>query len=103
RLEMKALLAALVLLASPRGDGFVTRTFPVRLEGNVLEIDLSGLPAGARVRRAVLRISDEGHKTGAPIRLVAGERRLELRAPDYLTFEALPALQAAKGRLQIRV
>src|SRR5262245_47353868 len=103
---MKAFgLAFLLLLGSAAGQGFVTRTFPARLEGNQIEIDLAGLPANADVRRAVLRVSEEGHKTGAAIRLVAGEKRLELRPPEYQTFEALPAVRAARsqGVLKIRV
>src|SRR5262245_57366877 len=105
---MRGILALLVLLGTltaPRGDGFVTRTIPARLEGNLLEVDLAGLPAGADVRRAVLRVSEEGHRTGAAIRVVSGDQRLELRAPDYRTFEALPAVRAGRARnlLQLRV
>ena len=92
-------LAALFLLGAfspPAGDGFVTRTFPVKLEGNLVEIDLAGLPAGADVRRAVLRVSEEGHKTGAPIRVLFGDRPLALRPPDYRAFDALPAVRAGR-------
>ena len=90
---------ALLLVASmAAAAGFLTTPFPARAKGNVVRFDLSALPRGAKVLRAVLRVPGKGHQTGVSVRVVpvgvGDEKPLALRPPDYTTFDATAAAQA---------
>jgi len=64
----------------------------------VLTFDLSALPAGVKVARAVLRVPSEGHRVGAPVRvgLPAPDDApaLALLGPYYGALDATPAVRA---------
>ena len=90
---------ALLLVASvAAAEGFLTTPFPARTKGDVVRFDLSALPRGAKVLRAVLRVPGKGHRTGVSVRVVPVEvgdaKPLALRPPDYTTFDATAAARA---------
>jgi len=88
-------------------DGFLTTSFgngercehpgTLKAENNVLRFDLTALPAGTRIMRAVLRVSEKGHQTGAAVRLIqvegAAAKALALRAPFFDCFDATDAVR----------
>lgn len=93
-------ISLVLLLAAPlpAAQHFLTTTFPATVGDDAIRFDLSDLPPDTRVFRAVLRMSDKGHPSGAAVRLVpAGQpdaARLKLRPPDYVSFDATAAVQA---------
>lgn len=93
-------ISLVLLLAAPlpAAQHFLTTTFPATVGDDAIRFDLSDLPPDTRVFRAVLRVSDKGHPSGAAVRLVpAGQpdaARLKLRPPDYVSFDATAAVQA---------
>lgn len=101
--------AAFSLLLPSSGDlraagHFVTSPIAAEVQGETVRFDPSGLPAGTNVLRAVLRVSDQGHKTGAAARLVPiglpEIGPLKLRAPDFLSFDATAAARAWTADVQ---
>jgi hypothetical protein len=62
-------------------DGYTTLTFgasashrypgTLRKEGNVIRFDLSAIPSGTRIVRAVLAVPDKGHRRGVEVRVQA--------------------------------
>jgi hypothetical protein len=87
--------------------GFVTVTFgnqplcehkdTLAFRDKVLRFDLSALPAKVKVVRAVLRVSDKGHQTGATLRVVpvglSAAGPLKLIPPDFNRFDLLKPVQ----------
>jgi hypothetical protein len=102
------LLALLGAGAAAGADGFVTTTFgntpacrhrnTLTLKGGVVRVDLSAVPKTARVRRAVLRVPQRGHRRGISVVLVpvgvAGGQALATRPPLHRSFDATAAVRA---------
>ena len=90
----------LLVLGAPTlaAEQFLAEPFAGKLEGQSLRFDLSALPPATKVLRAVLRVPEKGHNTGAEVRLMpaglANAERLKLLPPDYLSFDATAAAQA---------
>jgi len=96
-------LLVLVVLAAWSADlqaaeQFLTAPIRAQVKDQTLRFDLSGLPAGTVVHRAVVRVSAEGHRTGAAVRLtplgLSDANPLGLRPPDFLSFDATAAVRA---------
>jgi hypothetical protein len=91
-------------------DSYVTATlggkdsqYPdtLKITRDHLRFDLKCLPAGARVSRAVLRVSDRGHQLGMAVELLPdlpGAKPIELVPPLYNTFDATEAVRAWVAR-----
>ncbi|HUU90838.1 MAG TPA: hypothetical protein VM238_06470 [Phycisphaerae bacterium] len=95
-----AAILCLLLLAPPTAadDGFLTTPLTGTVADNVLRFDLSALPHGTLALRAVLRVPEKGHKTGVGVRItpvgLVDAEPLEIRPPDYVTFDATAAARA---------
>ena len=101
-----ALALATPSLAAPAADGFVTATFggkdcqhsgTLTATDKLIRFDLSALPAGTKVLRAVLRVSGQGHQRGAAVKLVpdlAAAKPLALLGPEFNSFDATAAVRA---------
>jgi hypothetical protein len=93
-------------------EGFRTMTFgnsqrcevqgTLRADEGSIRFDLSALPPGTKVWRAVLRVSAEGREHGTPVRLVpadlAGANALRLRPPLYDCFDATACVRSWVAR-----
>jgi hypothetical protein len=83
------------LSAAPQ---FLTTPFGATVKDKPIRFDLSALPRGTKVFRAVLRASDAGHRNGAAVRLtpvgLPNAEPLRLRPPEYASFDATAAAQA---------
>jgi hypothetical protein len=75
----------ILLLAVLLAQGFETQTVRGTMKDNVLEFDLSPF---RDIRRAILRVDDAGHKTGATIRI---DGPVALRPPEYRSFDVKPS------------
>jgi len=96
------------ICADARADeNFVTTTFgntptaehagTLKIDQGILRFDLSSLPKGARVRRAVLRFPFNSGYQHAPVRIVpvgVSEQPLRSEAPDHRALSATEAVRA---------
>ena len=84
--------------SSAAGEAFITAPLPAEAKGETVRLDLSALPKGAAVLRAILRVQEAGHKTGVGVRLAAvglpNAEPLRLRPPDYAAFDATAPAKA---------